>query len=67
LANVLAVTTAQTIFAIALGAITVLITCFALYVASSTMWGNRWYRPARKAGRTELPAARKAGSGGQPE
>jgi hypothetical protein len=44
LANVLAVTTAQTIFAIALGAITVLISAFALYVASSTMWGNRWYR-----------------------
>jgi hypothetical protein len=38
------VTTAQTIFAIALGAITVLISAFALYVASSTMWGNRWYR-----------------------
>jgi hypothetical protein len=45
------VTTAQTIFAIALGAITVLITCFALYVASSTMWGDRWYRrPVREAG-----------------
>lgn len=44
-------TTAQTIFAIALGAITVLITCFALYVASSTMWADRWYRrPARENG-----------------
>jgi membrane protein implicated in regulation of membrane protease activity len=43
-ANVAPVTTAQTIFVIALGAITVLITCFALYVASSTMWGDRWYR-----------------------
>ena len=51
MANVLAVSTAQTIFAIALGAITVLITCFALYVASSTMWGDRWYRhPARETG-----------------
>ena len=61
-------TTAQTIFAIALGAITVLITCFALYVASSTMWGDRWYRlPAREAGSKVRPAARKAGSGGQPE
>jgi hypothetical protein len=38
------VTTAQTIFAIALGAIAVLITFFAFYVASSTMWGDRWYR-----------------------
>ncbi len=51
MANVLAVTTAQTIFAIALGAITVLIACFALYVASSTMWGDRWYRrPVRETG-----------------
>jgi hypothetical protein len=58
LANVLAVSTAQTIFAIALGAITVLITCFALYVASSTMWGDRWYRrPAREPG-SESHAAR---------
>jgi hypothetical protein len=38
------VTTAQTIFAIALGAIAVLITGFALYVVSSTTWGDRWYR-----------------------
>jgi hypothetical protein len=60
LANVLAVTTAQTIFAIALGAITVLITCFALYVASSTMWGDRWYRqagPGKQPGR-EVDARR---------
>jgi len=38
------VTTAQVLFAIALGSITVLITVFALYVVSSTMWGNRWFR-----------------------
>jgi hypothetical protein len=44
LAKVAGVSTAQTIFAIALGAITVLITCFALYVISSTTWGDRWYR-----------------------
>jgi hypothetical protein len=51
LANVLAVSTAQIIFAIALGAIAVLITCFALYVASSTMWSDRWYRgPGREVG-----------------
>jgi hypothetical protein len=50
------VTTAQTIFAIALGAISVLITFFALYVASSTMWGDRWYRrPARDAGSSRQP------------
>lgn len=36
-------TTAQTVFAVALGAITLLITFFAVYVVSSTMWGDRWY------------------------
>lgn len=36
--------TAQVLFAIALGSITLVITAFALYVASSTMWGDRWYR-----------------------
>jgi hypothetical protein len=41
---VLALTTAQTLFAIALGAMTLLITFFALYVASSTLWGDRWVR-----------------------
>jgi hypothetical protein len=40
---VLAFTTAQTIFSIALGAMAVLITGFAIYVISSTMWGDRWY------------------------
>lgn len=35
---------AQVLFSIALGTITVVITGFALYVASSTMWGDRWYR-----------------------
>jgi hypothetical protein len=37
------VSTAQILFGIALGAITLVITGFALYVASSTMWGDRWY------------------------
>ena len=36
--------TAQVLFAVALGSVTVVITAFALYVASSTMWGDRWYR-----------------------
>ena len=58
MANVLAVSTAQTIFAIALGAITVLITCFALYVASSTMWGDRWYRRTTRDSSAGRPAAR---------
>ena len=41
------VTTAQTLFSIALGSATLLITFFGLYVASSTMWGNRWFRRPR--------------------
>jgi len=41
------VTTAQWIFIVALGAIGVLITFFAIYVFSSTMWGDRWYRKPR--------------------
>lgn len=40
-------TTAQVVFAIALGAIAVLIVLFSLYVISSTMWGNRWIRRSR--------------------
>ena len=41
-------TTAQWIFVVALGAIALLITFFAFYVVSSTMWGGRWY--GRKRG-----------------
>ncbi len=36
-------TRAQVIFAVALGLVALVITGFALYVASSTMWGDRWY------------------------
>ena len=39
--------TAQVLFAIALGTITLVITGFALYVVSSTMWGGRWYHRRR--------------------
>ncbi len=35
--------TTQILFSIALGTITVIVTGFAVYVASSTMWGDRWY------------------------
>jgi len=38
------VTPAQLAFSIALGTISLLITAFALYVASSTLWSDRWYR-----------------------
>jgi len=41
------VSTAQVLFAIALGIITLVITAFALYVVSSTMWGGRWYHRRR--------------------
>lgn len=37
----------QIAFLVALSAMAVLITFFALYVASSTMWGDRWYRRKR--------------------
>jgi len=37
------VTEAQTVFVIALSVIAVAIGAFAVYVASSTMWADRWY------------------------
>ncbi|HUS62745.1 MAG TPA: hypothetical protein VMY34_11145 [Acidimicrobiales bacterium] len=40
-------TTAQIAFSIALGAVAVFITFFALYVVSSTLWGDRWVRKPR--------------------
>ncbi len=43
-------TTAQTAFAVALAAITVLVLCFGLYVVSSTMWGDRWARRRKGPG-----------------
>lgn len=36
-------TQAQTVFVMALGAMALAIGAFALYVASSTMWAERWY------------------------
>ncbi len=38
------VSTAQVLFSVALGLMTVLITVFGIYVAGSTLWGNRWFR-----------------------
>lgn len=37
-------TTAQLVFSVALGVVVVLVTAFAVYVVSSTMWGDRWFR-----------------------
>ena len=41
-------TTAQTLFAVALAAVSLLITFFALYVLSSTVWSGRWVRGKRR-------------------
>lgn len=44
----IALTMAQTFFAIALGAITLFITFFALYVVSTTIWADRWVRKPQR-------------------
>ncbi len=36
--------TAQALFAVALGAVTLAVVLFAVYVVSSTAWGDRWFR-----------------------
>lgn len=41
---IVALTTAQAVFATALAAVTLVITAFAIYVAWSTTWSDRWYR-----------------------
>jgi hypothetical protein len=41
------VTRAQLIFSIALGTIALGIVVFSVYVASSTMWADRWARRGR--------------------
>ncbi|MGH9149087.1 MAG: hypothetical protein ACRD0F_01970 [Acidimicrobiales bacterium] len=40
-------TTAQAVFAVALAGMALVITGFALYVVSSTAWGDRWARRRR--------------------
>lgn len=37
-------TTAQILFAAALGAVTLVVILFAAYAISSTAWGDRWTR-----------------------
>jgi hypothetical protein len=39
-----ALSTAQTLFAIALGVVTVVISGFAVYVLSTVIWADRWVR-----------------------
>jgi membrane protein implicated in regulation of membrane protease activity len=41
-------TTAQVIFSIALGVAALTILAFAVFVVSTTMWGDRWVRVAKK-------------------
>ena len=40
---IVALSTAQTLFGTALAVVTLIITGFAVYVAWSTMWSDRWY------------------------
>ena len=42
-------TLAQTLFAVALGGVTLLVTGFAVYVLSSTVWAGRWFKSRRSA------------------
>ena len=39
-----ALSTAQALFAVALGVVTIVISGFAIYVISSVMWADRWVR-----------------------
>jgi hypothetical protein len=38
------VTRAQTVFVVALAVVALVIAAVSVYVASSTRWGDRWYR-----------------------
>ncbi len=42
-----ALSTAQTLFAIALAVVALAITAFALYVVSTVVWADRWVRRRR--------------------
>jgi membrane protein implicated in regulation of membrane protease activity len=46
--------TAQIVFAIALGAVSLAVVVFAVYVLSSAAWGDRWVRH-RDAGAVDEP------------
>jgi len=53
--TVLALERAQIFFSVALGLVALLITFFAVYVAWTTMWGNRWYPKGSGAGDVSNP------------
>jgi hypothetical protein len=44
----LALSTAQTLFSIALGVVAVIITGFAIYVVSTVVWADRWVRRSNR-------------------
>lgn len=46
--NVPPVSTAQIVFAIALGTVALLIMYFSVYVLSTTVWGDRWAKRRNK-------------------
>lgn len=54
--NVQTVTTAQVLFSVALGTISLIIVAFAVFVVSTTAWGDRWVgkkQPATRQGSNE--------------
>lgn len=53
----LAITTAQVIFSIALGFVTLLVTAFTLFVIRTTFWADRWYPNGKPISGAEACAA----------
>ncbi len=39
--------TSQLLFSLALGAVTLVVIGFALYVVSTTLWGDKWIRRSK--------------------
>ncbi|SHE49632.1 hypothetical protein SAMN02745225_00784 [Ferrithrix thermotolerans DSM 19514] len=39
--------TSQLLFSIALGAVTLVVVGFAIYVVSTTLWGDKWVRRSK--------------------
>ncbi len=54
-------TVAQTIFALGLAAVTLLVAGFALYVLSSTLWAGRWFRTGGRQSGGRQAGHRQAG------
>ena len=54
--------TAQIVFSMALAVISAIIVAFAIFVLSSTVWGNRWVRPGQAAASKSESASKKKGA-----